>query len=361
MNAIAPARRRRLRIVIVTDAWSPQVNGVVVTLRHTLRELERMGHDVHLVAPEGFRSLPCPTYPEIRLSLFAAGEVARRIEAFMPDAVHIATEGPLGLAARAHCLRAGRPFTTAYHTQFPEYVHARTRMPLGVTYAWMRRFHAPAQATMVATPALRERLAARGFGRLAPWSRGVDTNVFRPAVHPRQDLRRPVFLYVGRLAVEKNLDAFLGLDLPGTKWVVGDGPARSALAQRHPGAVFFGARSGESLAWYYRQADVFVFPSRTDTFGLVLLEAMASGTPVAAFPVTGPIDVVAPGRSGVLHDDLGHAALAALELSRRTVREHALHASWARATEEFVRNLHPVGHEAANVESPRARAHMSER
>lgn len=333
-------RSAPLRILVVSDAWSPQVNGVVVTLRHTIAELQRMGHRVQTITPEGFRSIACPTYPDIRLSLGAAGAVARRIEAFAPDAIHIATEGPLGLAARAHCLRTGRPFTTAYHTQFPEYVQARWRVPLAATYAWLRRFHAPARSTMVATPALRDRLAARGFPHLSMWSRGVDTALFRPAIHAKADLRRPVFLYVGRLAVEKNVGAFLSLDLPGSKWVVGDGPARDALARRYPSAVFFGARHGESLAWYYRQADAFVFPSRTDTFGLVLLEAMASGTPVAAFPVTGPIDVVRHGVSGMLDDDLGSAALAALDLPRAAVRNHALASSWESATRQFVANLH---------------------
>lgn len=339
----AGAGASRLRILVVSDAWMPQVNGVVVTLRHTIHELERMGHVVETLVPTGFRSLPCPSYPEIRLSLFVRDEVARRIKAFAPDALHIATEGPLGLAARAHCLQTGRAFTTAYHTQFPEYVHSRLRVPLGMTYAWMRRFHAPAHTTMVPTPAVRDRLAARGFSHLALWSRGVDTALYRPGPHMTRGLQRPVFLYVGRLAVEKNLDAFLSLDLPGTKWVVGNGPARADLERRYPGATFMGSRSGHALAWYYRQADVFVFPSRTDTFGLVLLEAMASGTPVAAFPVTGPIDVVRHGVSGVLDHDLRAAALRALDLSREDARAHAEASSWARATEEFLQCLYAAG------------------
>lgn len=335
--------RRQLRILIVSDAWAPQVNGVVMTLRHTIGELARMGHVVDVVTPEGFTSMPCPTYPEIRLSLFAGRAVARRIQRFAPDAIHIATEGPLGMAARAYCMAEGVPFTTAYHTQFPEYVHARTRLPIALTYAWMRRFHAPSATTMVATGTLRDRLAARGFANLALWTRGVDTRLFRPGVRRREDLRRPVFLYAGRLAVEKNLEAFLSLDLPGSKWVVGDGPARAQLERRFTEATFFGARYGESLAWYYRQADVFVFPSRTDTFGLVLLEAMASGTPVAAFPVTGPIDVVRPGVSGVLDESLRGAALAALDLPRDAVREHALRSSWESATRQFMANLQHAG------------------
>jgi glycosyltransferase involved in cell wall biosynthesis len=343
-HAIPVLRERRpapTRIMIVSDAWSPQINGVVVTLRMTIRELERMGHEVATLTPEGFRTIPCPTYPEIRLSLNPGAEVARRIDAFAPDALHISTEGPLGLAARRHCLRTGRPFTTAYHTQFPEYVHARTRLPLGMSYRWMRWFHAPAKALMVATPALRRRLTERGFTNLATWSRGVDTELFCPEPRGALEVRRPVFAYVGRVAIEKNLDAFLSLDLPGTRWVVGDGPARAGLQARYKDVTFFGMKTGEDLAWYYRNADVFVFPSRTDTFGLVLLEAMASGTPVAAFPVTGPIDVVRHGVSGILDDDLRAAALGALDLSRDAVRTHALGSSWASATTQFVGNLHP--------------------
>ncbi len=333
---------RPLRILIVTDAWAPQVNGVVVTLRNTIRELERMGHVVGLVTPHGFRTLPCPTYPEIRLSLFARGRVAGLIDAFEPDAMHVATEGPLGLAARRHAIRAGTSFTTAYHTQFPEYVHARTRLPLSISYRWMRWFHDPARSLMVATPDVRRRLAGRGFGNLAMWSRGVDADLFRPGPRDDRGIARPVFLYVGRVSVEKSIADFLALDLPGSKWVVGDGPARADLQRRFPRAVFFGMKSGEDLAWHYRQADVFVFPSRTDTFGLVMLEAMACGTPVAAFPVTGPVDVVRPGCSGVLDHDLREAALRALDLPRDGVRAHALESSWEASTRQFVANLHPA-------------------
>ena len=331
---------RALRILVVSDAWSPQINGVVVTLHNTIRELERMGHTVATITPDGFRTVPCPTYPEIRLSLFPDAEVGRKIEAFAPDAIHIATEGPLGLAARRHALRTGRSFTTAYHTQFPEYVHARCRLPLRVSYRWMRWFHAPAAALMVATPDVERRLAARGFANLARWSRGVDTALFRPGPHASLDVPRPIFLYAGRVAVEKNIEAFLSLALPGTKWVVGDGPARPELQRRFPDAVFFGMKTGEALAWHYRQADVFVFPSRTDTFGLVMLEAMACGTPVAAYPVTGPVDVVRRGVTGILDEDLRAAALAALALRRDVVRAHAVESSWERATRQFVDNLH---------------------
>lgn len=327
-----------MRVLIVTDAWAPQVNGVVVTLEHTIAGLRSFGHDVHVVSPQGFRTIPMPSYPEIRLAVGAGGEVARRIDAIAPDALHIATEGPLGAAARAHAIRTRRPFTTAYHTQFPEYVHARIRMPLALTYAWLRRFHGPADVVMVGTPAVRDRLAARGFTNLGLWSRGVDTTLFRPG--PRTlDLPRPVFLYVGRVAVEKSIDAFLRLDLPGSRVVVGDGPARADLQRRFPDAHFAGMQRGEALARWYREADAFVFPSRTDTFGLVLIEAMASGTPVAAYPVTGPRDVVTDPRAGVLDEDLRAAAIAALDCDRVRVREFALRYAWDAATRQFERHM----------------------
>jgi glycosyltransferase involved in cell wall biosynthesis len=330
-----------LRILLATDAWAPQVNGVVMTLRNTIRGVEAAGHVVEVIGPDRFHSIPCPTYPEIRLALLPFPLFSRLAEKFAPDAVHIATEGPVGTAARKFCLREKLAFTTAYHTRFPEYVHARIRLPLQLTYDWLRRFHAPAKAVMVATRALHADLERRGFGNLVTWTRGVDTELFRPGAPLANDWKRPVFMYVGRVAVEKNIEAFLALDLPGTKVVVGDGPQRAALQRRFPNAVFTGAKLGEELAAHFRSADVFVFPSRTDTFGLVLLEAMASGTPAAAYPVTGPIDVIAPGRSGVLHEDLRAAALSALELRRDAVRQHALAFSWERATQQFLGNLHP--------------------
>jgi glycosyltransferase involved in cell wall biosynthesis len=330
-----------LRILLATDAWAPQVNGVVMTLRNTIRGVEAAGHVVEVIGPDRFHSIPCPTYPEIRLALLPFPLFSRLAEKFAPDAVHIATEGPVGTAARKFCLREKLAFTTAYHTRFPEYVHARIRLPLQLTYDWLRRFHAPAKAVMVATRALHADLERRGFGNLVTWTRGVDTDLFRPGPPLANDWKRPVFMYVGRVAVEKNIEAFLALDLPGTKVVVGDGPQRAALQRRFPAALFTGAKLGEELAAHFRSADVFVFPSLTDTFGLVLLEAMASGTPAAAYPVTGPIDVIAPGRSGVLHEDLRAAALAALELRRDGVREQALAFSWERATQQFLGNLHP--------------------
>jgi len=341
MSMTAPDHRP-MRILIVTDAWAPQINGVVITLQNTIRTLEDLGHTVETITPDGFRTFPCPTYPDISLSLFPGREVVRQIVRFRPDAIHIATEGPLGLAARRYCMRAKRPFTTAYHTQFPEYVHARIRLPLAISYRWMRRFHAPASALMVATPDIRRRLETRGFTNLVMWSRGVDTDLFRADPNRSLDLARPIFAYVGRVAVEKNIEAFLDLDLPGTKWVVGDGPARLELERRYPYARFFGMKSGEELAWHYRQADVFVFPSRTDTFGLVMLEAMACGTPVAAYPVTGPIDVVTQGVTGVLDEDLRVAALGALHLSRNAVSAKAQGSTWRAATDQFVNSLCPI-------------------
>ena len=330
-----------MRILIVTDAWSPQVNGVVTTVKHTVRELGALGHEVALITPTGFRTVPCPTYPEIRLAIAPGARVARMIEEFEPDAVHVETEAPLGLAARRHCLVTGRPFTTAYHTQFPEYIYARCRLPLGISYRWLRWFHGPAHAVMVPTPAIHRRLADRGFTNLAYWSRGVDQALFAPR---QQESRndRPIFLYVGRVAVEKSIEDFLRLDLPGTKWVVGDGPARASLEAKFPDTVFHGAKYGEALADHYQQADVMVFPSRTDTFGLVLIEAMACGTPVAAYPVTGPIDVIRDRSAGVLDENLRAAAIAALALDRAAVRRYALQYSWSAATRQFVQNLMPV-------------------
>jgi glycosyltransferase involved in cell wall biosynthesis len=330
-----------LRILLATDAWTPQINGVVITLRNTIRGAEAAGHVVEVIGPDRFTSIPCPTYPEIRLALLPYARFARLASGFEPDAVHIATEGPVGTAARKFCLSEKLAFTTAYHTRFPEYVHARIRLPVSFTYEWLRRFHAPAKAVMVATPAIHDDLANRGFLNLVMWTRGVDAELFRPGPPLPVSWPRPVFMFVGRVAVEKNIEAFLSLDLPGTKVVVGDGPQRAELERRFPDALFTGAKLGEELAAHFRSADAFVFPSRTDTFGLVLLEAMASGTPAAAFPVAGPIDVIAPGRSGVLSEDLRDAALSALRLSRDAVRKHALAYSWDRATAQFLGNLHP--------------------
>jgi glycosyltransferase involved in cell wall biosynthesis len=315
---------------------------VVVSLQNTLRWLTSWGHEVRVLSPEGFRTMPMPTYPEIPLALFPAREVARRFGDFDPQAVHIATEGPLGSAARAYCLRHGLAFTTAYHTCFPEYVRPRFGVPLSWTYAWLRRFHAPSSGVLVATQAIRELLEARGFRNIVEWSRGVDTRLFMPTAHRATDLRRPIFLYVGRVAVEKNIGAFLSLDLPGTKVVVGDGPQRAELERRFPDVIFVGFKQGADLAGYYQRADAFVFPSRTDTFGLVLAEAMACGTPVAAYPVRGPIDVVTDPSAGVLDADLQSAALRALELDRGKVRRFAERFSWEASSRQFLDHLVPA-------------------
>ena len=324
-----------MKIALVTDAWLPQTNGVVRTLTITADRLSKAGHDVTLFTPADFRTVPCPTYPEIRLSMFASGRIRRGLDALDPRAVHIATEGPLGLAARRWCLRRGRAFTTSYHTQFPEYLRARLPVPLAVSYAYMRWFHGRAAHTLVATPSMKRALEERGFGNLTLWSRGVDTELFRPRHERFLDLPRPIWLYFGRVAVEKGVEDFLRLDLPGTKLIVGDGPAATGLRQAHPDAVFIGYRFGEELARHIAASDVFVFPSRTDTFGLVLLEAMACGVPVAAYPVTGPVDVVVDGVTGVLSDDLGVAARAALKLNRDDCRQHALRYTWEAATRQF--------------------------
>ncbi|HKY94841.1 MAG TPA: glycosyltransferase family 1 protein [Kiloniellales bacterium] len=333
-----------MRVALVTDAWFPQINGVVRTLSRVKDELEAMGHRLSVFAPHQFRTLPCPTYPEIRLALLQGGRLRRRLGEDRPQAIHIATEGPLGMAARRFCLSRRLPFTTSYHTRFPEYVSARFPVPTSWGYRVMRWFHRPSAGVMVATASLRDELAGRGFGNLKAWSRGVDLALFRPRPDepPPYDLPRPVFLFVGRVAVEKNIEAFLKLDLPGSKLVVGDGPQLAELRRRYPEARFAGAKVGEALARHYAAADVFVFPSLTDTFGLVLLEALASGLPVAAYPVTGPKDVIGaePG-VGVLDEDLGKAARAALSLDRTRARAYAERFSWRATAELFLANLRP--------------------
>lgn len=333
-----------MRIAIVSDAWLPQVNGVVRTLDTVRTELVAMGHVVGVFGPDRFTTIPCPTYPEIRLALLPGRRLEHLIRTFAPDAIHIATEGPLGFAARRMCLRRKLPFTTAYHTRFPEYVRARMFFPLAWTYAIMRRFHGPSRAVMVSTESIRADLAARGFSNIVAWTRGVDLDLFTPrAPGPTtDDTRRPIFLYVGRVAVEKNIKAFLKLDLPGEKWVVGGGPMLEKLKARYPDVRFTGHKHGEELAALYRAADVFVFPSRTDTFGLVLLEALASGLPVAAYPVPGPLDVVGGTAVGALDADLRAAALNAMTLDRGACRVHATRYSWRRTAEIFKANLAPI-------------------
>jgi glycosyltransferase involved in cell wall biosynthesis len=330
--------------LIVTDAWKPQVNGVVRTLSTVAAELEHMGHVVEVIGPDRFRTMPCPTYPDIRLSLMPGRRLARMIEAFGPDALHISTEGPLGLAASRWAKKRRVPFTTAFHTRFPEYVQARIGLPTRVLYAWLRRFHGAGSGTMVATESLRQELVSRGFGEIKAWSRGVDTSLFRPSPAEDWNLPRPVFAYVGRLAVEKNIGAFLDLDLPGSKVVVGGGPQLASLKRRYPNVHFTGARHGEALARAYAGADVFVFPSRTDTFGLVILEALACGTPVAAYNVTGPKVVLdhADATIGAVDDDLRAAALRALNGDRAACRLYAEQFSWRACAETFLSHLVPI-------------------
>ncbi len=300
-----------------------------------------------MVTPDAFRTVSCPTYPEIRLALMPGRKLAAMIEAAQPCAIHIATEGPLGWAARAWCQKRKFPFTTAYHTKFPEYIKARFGVPLPLSYAVMRRFHGASSRVMVATQGIETELAGRGFRNIGRWSRGVDTELFRPRPEARGEngpfahLPRPVFLYVGRVAVEKNIEGFLGLDLPASKVVVGDGPQIDEMKRRFPHIHFAGARFGEDLARHYAGADVFVFPSRTDTFGLVLLEALAAGLPVAAYPVPGPNDVIGDSPAGVLDWTLEKAALAALAIDPALCRAHALSFSWEACTRQFLDNLRP--------------------
>jgi glycosyltransferase involved in cell wall biosynthesis len=330
-----------VRIAIATDAWYPQVNGVVTTLEKVGEQLETLGHRVLYVTPEPFLTIPCPSYRSIHLALFPGRGVARLLQEFNPDRIHIATEGPVGLAARAYCLRHGLRFTTSYHTQFPEYLRLRAPIPIHWTYAWLRRFHGFAQRILVPTPSQQWRLIEHGFPNVVVWSRGVDAGLFRPRPKGVIAAPRPVSMYVGRIAVEKNIEAFLSLDLPGSKFVVGDGPALPTLRRKYPEVYFVGYKRGRELATYLADADVFVFPSRTDTFGLVLLEAMACGVPVAAYPVTGPIDVVVPGETGVLSEDLRQAVLKALKLESATCVEHARAHSWQRCAEVFLFYLEP--------------------
>jgi glycosyltransferase involved in cell wall biosynthesis len=328
-----------MRIVVVTDAWFPQVNGVVRTLDTLRNALQALGHEILLITPEAFRTVPCPSYPEIRLAIARPATVGRRIEAFCPDAVHIATEGPLGWIARSWCLRRGRPFTTAFHTRFPQYLQARWRIPLAITYPILRRFHDPSATIMVATQTIEDDLRSRGFSAIRRWTRGVDTVLFRPRPKNLLAFRRPISLFVGRIAVEKNIEEFLRLPLAGTKVVIGEGPQRAELEIKYPDVRFLGEKIGEDLAEHYAAADVFVFPSRTDTFGLVLLEALACGVPVAAYPVPGPLDVIDHSGAGVLDNDLGAAIAAALAIPPERCRAHAEKFSWDRSVRQFLDNL----------------------
>lgn len=341
-----------MKIAIVSDAWFPQVNGVVRTLDTTKREVRRLGHRVYMITPDKFVTVPCPTYPEIRLAVDGNWKVAAMLDKMQPDAIHISTEGPLGYAARRWCLRNHFPFTTAYHTNFPEYIELRTGIPEDWLYQVVRRFHEPSAGMMVVTPTVRKQLRQRGFSNLKPWSRGVDVDQFHPDNRIELDMPGPIQMYVGRVAPEKNLEAFLDLDLPGSKVIVGGGPAYEELKYAYPKAHFMGVRQGGELAQFYAAADVFVFPSKTDTFGLVMLEALASGVPVAAYPIQGPLDVIGregrgvqPGfdkQIGVLGEDLKTSILEAQTLSRTDCRAYAELFSWQKSAQMFVDNLAPI-------------------
>ncbi|HEV8019507.1 MAG TPA: glycosyltransferase family 1 protein [Steroidobacteraceae bacterium] len=330
-----------MRIALATDAWAPQTNGVVTTLKATAATLTSLGHQVRILSPQGLPCFPCPSYPEIRLAVSPGAHVAQQLRAFRPHAIHIATEGPLGLAVRGFCRARHVPFTTSYHTRYPEYLRARWPIPLAVSYAWLRNFHGAALRTFVSSATLEAQLSGRGFRRLHLWRRGVDLGMFCPrAAHPQlAALARPIMACVGRLAVEKNLAAFLELDVPGTKVVIGDGPERGALSARYADVVFTGYRFGEELAALLSGADVLVFPSLTDTFGLAMIEALACGVPVAAFPVPGPVDVIEQGVTGVLHEDLRVAIASALRLDRRVCAARAAAFSWDAASAQFLAGL----------------------
>jgi glycosyltransferase involved in cell wall biosynthesis len=328
-----------MRILIATDAWHPQVNGVVRTLTSLARAATKLGTEIVFLTPDGFPSMAIPTYQSLRVASPNRREIARRIEEAAPDAIHIATEGPIGWWVRGYCIRRKLAFTTSYTTRFPEYVFLRTRIPLSVGYAVLRHFHGAAAMTMVATPSLKQELSERGFKKLGFWTRGVDTELFNPDEPAKLDLPRPIFMTVGRVAVEKNLEAFLSLDLPGSKVVVGDGPQKSELERHFPKAYFLGEKTGTDLTSHMAAADVFVFPSLTDTFGVVQLESLACGTPVAAFPVTGPLDLIADHPIGALGRNLHSACLRALSMSRETCRAFALERSWENSARQFIGNL----------------------
>lgn len=328
-----------MKIALITDAWKPQTNGVVHTLASTAEWLQRFGHEVRLVTPQGFRTFACPTYPEIRVSWFPYRRVARLLDAFAPQAIHIATEGPLGFAARRYCVRRALRFTSSYHTQFPQYLRLRFPIPLALSYAALRWFHGRATRCMVSTDTVSAELAARGFTHVARWRRGVDTELFQPTDKRLLSLPRPLAVYVGRVSVEKNIDAFLRMDWHGSKLVIGDGPERARLQAAYPQARFTGFLYGQQLAAHLADADIMVFPSRTDTFGLVNLEAMACGVPVAAYPVTGPRDVIQDGVTGALDEDLAAAARRALQIDPQRCRQYALRSGWDACTREFAANL----------------------
>ena len=331
-----------MKIALITDAWRPQINGVVTTLQTICQQLRIAGHQVDSITPDQFRNWPCPTYPEIRLALGCGKKLRARLDELQPDAIHIATEGPLGMAARSYCHKRGLPYTTSFHTLFAEYLSVRTGAPLSWGYAALRWFHGRSERIMTATPALVAELKKRGFGNPVLWSRGVDTELFQPGDKNFLEGPRPIMLYTGRVAVEKNIEAYLKLDVPGTKYVVGDGPQRQKMEKKYPEVRFVGYKLGEELAQHIAAADVFVFPSHTDTFGLVMLEALACGVPVAAFPVPGPNDVILSDKVGCLNEDLKHAIDTALTLDAQDCREYALQYSWRNCARLFESYLAPI-------------------
>ena len=345
-----------MKIVIVTDAWLPQVNGVVTTLVELARDLEARGHELVLIEPSAFKRFACPGYAEIELAWRPGAKVAKRIDDAGADAIHIATEGPLGSAARRHCLRRKLAFTTAFHTRFPDILAKALHLPASWGYAWFRRFHAPSSGVMVPTEGMLAILQQHRFERLLRWSHGVDLGLFRPVEALPLDLPRPVFLHVGRISYEKNLEAFLRLELPGSKLVYGVGPLLPKLREAYPQVHWRGVVPRETLPAIYSAADAFVFPSHSETFGLVMLEAMACGTPVAAFPVAGPLDVVGDSDGGVLDDDLARAAMQALQVPRERARARALEFDWERVCDQFISFLVPAGGPVGRVAMPRSEA-----
>lgn len=331
-----------MKIALISDAWHPQINGVVTTLTNTIKELERLGHEVKLFTPDLFKNYPCPGYPDVRLAFLCGPRLRPLIKAFNPDALHLVSEGPVGYAARRFCQEFGYRYTTSYLSQYPDYLNLRIGFPTQISEVYLRWFHSDSTRVMVSTPTLGEELRKKGYQHLVRWSRGVDTDLFRPRDKGFIKDLRPIFMYTGRVAIEKNIEDFLKLELPGTKYVVGDGPHKDILEKKYPASRFVGYQQGEKLARYMAAADVFVFPSLTDTFGVVLLEALACGVPVAAFPVQGPIDVITNINVGILSDDLHHAAMTALSLKPTDCQRYAMQYTWEKCTQQFVDNLVPM-------------------
>jgi glycosyltransferase involved in cell wall biosynthesis len=336
------AKGDNLRIVLISDAWHPQINGVVTTLTNTVATLKRLGHEVELITPDRFRTYPWPGYPDVGMAFLCGPKLRPIIKAFKPDALHLVTEGPIGYAARRFCREFGYHYTSSYLSQFPEYFKLRIGFPMFISSRYLRWFHSESKRVMVATPSLATEMHQKGYPSLACWSRGVDTSLYRP--RPKDFIQdpHPIFMFTGRVAVEKNIESFLKLDLPGTKYVIGDGPHRDILMKKYPDVRFTGYQKGENLARYMAAADVFVFPSLTDTFGVVMLEALASGVPVAAYPVQAPKDVIQNDQIGILNDDLQQAAIKALSINSQACRQYALGYTWEKCTQQFVDNLVPL-------------------